>query len=109
MGNLRRSQRKECAVPVEGKEGTVFDRTQAVDFSKGGLGFISKHRIPKNKEIPIELELTPGGDPVFVVGKVTWVQKIKGSDYYRIGLSFTEVLHGSKSRLSRYFTQNKTE
>jgi len=102
----RKNRRRICFVPVEGKEGSVFDHTQAVDFSKGGLGFVSEHRIPVNKEIPIELELTAEGNPIFVIGKVQWVRRILDSKNYRVGVSFTDILRGSKSRLNQYFREH---
>ena len=85
----------------------MFDHTQVIDFSKGGIGFVSQHRIPLNKEMPIEIDLTAEGEPVFVVGRVQWVQRIENSTSYRIGLSFKDVLQGSKSRLSEYFKENQ--
>jgi len=105
MSEHRKNKRRSCFVPVEGKTGSVFDHTQAVDFSKGGLGFVSEHRIPVNKEIPIELELAVEGNPVFVIGKVQWVRRILDSKAYRIGVSFTDILRGSKSRLNQYFKE----
>lgn len=107
MTNLRKSERRVCLVPVDGKGGSVFDDTQTVDFSRGGLGFVSRHRIPVNKEIPIGIELNDNDEPVFVVGKVLWVRRILKSKQYRIGISFTDIRRGSKSRLNQYFTEKR--
>jgi len=109
MGNNRKNERYDCLVPIDGKDGSIFDQTQAVDFSKKGLGFVSRHRIPVNKEIPIEIELTVDGKPVFVVGRVQWVQRILNSKNYRIGISFKDVLKGSKSRLNQYFKEYQAD
>jgi len=109
MPNHRKNKRVTCHVPVDGKEGGVFDQTEAVDFSKGGLGFISHRRIPVNKEIPIEIELAVEGSPVFVIGRVQWVRRIPDSSNYRIGVSFKDVLRGSKSRLNQYFKEHKAD
>ena len=65
MPDHRRNKRQICVVPVEGKRDSVFDHTQVIDFSKGGIGFVSQHRIPLNKEMPIEIDLTAEGEPVF--------------------------------------------
>ena len=108
MSDNRRDTRHVCTVPVEGKKKSVFDDTQVVDFSKGGIGCISKHRIPVNKEVPIEIDLTEDGNPVFVVGRVKWVHRIGKTRSYRIGISFTDVMQGSKSRLKKYFQEAKT-
>lgn len=103
MTEHRKNERRFCGVPVEGKAGSVFDLTKTVDFSKGGFGFVSRHRIPVNRVIPIEIELTAEGKPIFVIGQVRWAHRILHSGNYRIGMSFTNVLEGSKSRLNRYF------
>jgi len=105
MSNQRKSKRHACLVPIDGKDGGLFDQTQTVDFSKRGLGFVSRHRIPVSKEIPIEIELTVDGKPAFVVGRVQWVRRILNSKNYRIGILFKEVLRGSSSRLNQYFKE----
>jgi len=103
---LRRARRKDCVVPVEGKQGTVFDGVRTVDISRGGVGFVSSKRIPINEKVVIELDFQPKVDPVLVVGQVKWVSKIKDSQLYRIGMSFTDdVEEDSGSRLKQYFTK----
>jgi len=109
MSNQRKSNRYACLVPIDGKDGSVFDQTQTVDFSKKGLGFVSRHRIPVSKEIPIEIELTVDGNSVFVVGRIQWVHRILNSKNYRIGISFKDVMKGSKSRLNQYFKKYRTD
>lgn len=105
MSEHRKSKRHLCFVPIEGKRGGVFDNTQTVDLSKGGMGFVSQRKIPLNKEIPIELDMTIDGNPVFVIGKVCWVTRVADSKNYRIGVSFKNILQGSKSRLNQYFKE----
>ncbi len=101
--NKRKIPRQGCRVPVEGKKDSLFESLETVDISKNGLGFISTHRIPVNKKIPIEINLSEDEDPVLVVGKVEWNRVIKGTDNYRIGVSFDSIMRGSKSRLLQYF------
>jgi len=109
MPNQRKSERYACLVPIDGKDGSVFDQTQTVDFSKKGLGFVSRHRIPVSKEIPIEIELTFDGNPLFVIGRVQWVHRIVNSKNYRVGISFKDIMKGSKSRLYQYFKKYRTD
>lgn len=104
--NKRRNKRLTCEVPLEGQKGSVFDATQVVDFSKGGLGFVSSRRIPVNKRIPIQLDLDEDDMPVLVIGRVKWARPINGTGQYRIGITFEEVMHGSKTRLQNYFRNN---
>jgi c-di-GMP-binding flagellar brake protein YcgR len=103
MKNKRRATRQDCLVPVDGKTGSAFENIRTVDVSKGGIGLVSKKRIPLKREIAVELDFSAEGEPVFAIGKVCWVKKIKGTDTYRIGLTFKDVLRGSKSRLNKYF------
>ncbi|MBU0469455.1 MAG: PilZ domain-containing protein [Candidatus Omnitrophica bacterium] len=100
----RQEHRWECLVPVEGKEGSSFEQIRTFDFSKGGFGFVSHYKMPLNKKINIEIDLSKDGEPVFVVGKVKWVRPIAGTDDYKVGVSFEEVLRGSKGRLDKYFS-----
>jgi c-di-GMP-binding flagellar brake protein YcgR len=105
--NKRKNARYSCAVMVDGKPGTEFDSSLTTDISKGGLGFVSSSSVPLNKQIVVELELKPEEDPVLVVAQVRWVRPLNdpGSAVkrYRVGMSFEDVLSGSKSRLERYF------
>ena len=99
--NKRKSKRFNCFVPIEGKTGSNFDSSQTVDISKGGIGFLSRKQIPLNKKIAIEIALAPDGESLLVIGKVTWVRPVDGS--FRIGVRFSDVIDGSRSRLDKYF------
>lgn len=103
--NKRKALRVNCTVPVEGKQGGIFDDTATVDISKGGMGFISRKQIPVNKKIAIEITLDQEEDPVLVVGRVRWVKYLTPNQLFRIGLKFINILSGRKSRLSDYFAQ----
>jgi len=109
MSNHRKNERYACLVPIDGRGGSVFDQTRTIDFSKRGLGFVSSHRIPIKKEIPIEIELTTDGMSVFVIGRVQWVHRILNSKNYRIGIAFKDIMQGSKSRLNQYFKEYHTD
>ena len=101
----RKSTRYQCSVPVESKEGTSFSQTQTVDISKTGIGFISSQVISVAEKIPIEIAFTPNGEAVLVMGEVKWIRPLSGSKKYRVGMTFTDVLQGTKSRLQQYFSQ----
>ena len=98
--NKRKSPRFDCYVPVDGKEGSVFSSTKTVDISRDGIGFISSHAVPLNERIAIELALKPDAEPVLVIGQVKWVRKVSDSDQYRIGLTFSDIIDGSKDFLN---------
>ena len=102
----RKNERHECFVPVESKKGSSFEDTQTVDISKSGIGFVSSHYLSFKQKIPIELALSPGSDPVLVMGEVKWIHPLSGRKKYRVGVTFNNILSGSKSRLDKHF-QNK--
>ncbi len=107
MNNKRKNKRFDCLVPVDGKKDSTFDGIRTVDYSKSGIGFISKNEIPVNQEIALEIDLDEMGDPAFVIGRVQWVRPVPESGCYRIGMEFKEVLRGSKSRLDQHFMGKK--
>jgi len=98
----RKYKRYICLVPVEGKEGSSFDTSQTVDISRDGIGFISSRAIPLNEKIVVEIALTPANEPILVLGEIKWVRKLSDVDNYRIGMTFLEVLSGSRLQLSKY-------
>ena len=102
MPNKRKTLRYTCAVPVDGKQGGPFERSKTVDFSPGGIGFISKHGITVNKEIAIQLDLSEQGHCALVVGKVQWVNPIAETNNFRIGVSFRDMLQGTRSHVKDY-------
>lgn len=62
---------------------------------------ISRHRLPVNKEIAIQLDLSEDGQSALVMGKVQWVNPI-AENYFRIGLAFKEMLQGSRANVKGY-------
>ncbi len=67
------------------------------------MGFISPKSISVEQKIPVELILTPGSDPVLVLGQVKWVRRLSGSHQYRVGMTFADLVRGSSSHLGKYF------
>ena len=95
----RKTRRFNCFVPVDGKEGSHFSAAKTVDISRDGIGFVSSRALPVNERIAIELALKPDTVPVLVIGEVRWVRKISDSEQYRIGLTFADVIDGSRDQL----------
>jgi c-di-GMP-binding flagellar brake protein YcgR len=104
----RKAKRYNCAVPVDGKQGSPFDHTRTVDISRNGIGFISDSALPLNQKIAVEIALSPEGEPVVVMGVVKWVRKLTDSEQYRIGMTFSQVLSGSQTRLNQYLRVDKS-
>lgn len=102
MQDKRKIPRHVCAVPVDGKQGGPFERSKTVDFSEGGLGFISRHKVAVNKEIAIQLDLSEEGHSALVVGKVQWVNPVAGTNNFRIGVSFRDMLQGARTNVKHY-------
>ncbi|MCD4779881.1 MAG: PilZ domain-containing protein [Candidatus Omnitrophica bacterium] len=106
--NKRKNKRLHCEVPVYGKANTRYDRVTTVDFCKDGMGLITEDEISVNEEIAIQIDLDED-DPVFVIGKVKWINPIADSQKYRIGMSFENVFRGSKTRLKKFFNGKNEE
>ena len=109
VANQRVEDRYNCLVPVEGKEGSEFDRTKTLDISRHGIGFLSSHPIGINQKIALEIILKPNTEPVMVVGVVKWVRKLEVSDQYRVGMAFSEIISGSSNRLDKYLSSKRWE
>ena len=107
--NQRSETRYNCLVPVDGKEGSVFDRTKTLDISRHGIGLISSQHIGINQKIALEIVLKPNTEPVMVIGVVKWVRKLGNTDQYRVGLVFSEVISGSSTRLDKYLASKRWE
>ena len=101
--NQRCEDRKNCFVPVESKDGSTFDSTKTFDISRHGIGFLSLKPIAINQKIALELVLKPNTEPVMVIGVVKWVRKIETTNQYRVGMTFSEIIAGSSTRLDKYF------
>ncbi|MBF0387928.1 MAG: PilZ domain-containing protein [Candidatus Omnitrophica bacterium] len=99
LANKRKSPRFDCYVPVDGKQGSAFASTKTVDISREGIGFLSSHPVAINERVAIELALKPDSEPVLVIGEVKWVRKVSDSDQYRIGLTFSDIIEGSRDLL----------
>ncbi len=106
MGKIeqRKTTRRSCLVPVDGKQGTELSEIFSVDISRTGLGFMSKKRLPVNKRIAVEVELGPDQASVIMLGEIKWVRPAGSIENYRVGMKFIKVLaSGSRSRLTQYF------
>lgn len=96
--------RKSCAVPIEGKKGSLFDNIYTVDISRAGIGLVARDEVAINQEIVVEVELQPGQEPVLMLGQVRWARPVSSTGNYRIGIKFIKVLSpGARSRLTDYF------
>src|ERR1700683_1921642 len=107
--NQRSEARHSCFVPVESKEGSVFDQTKTLDISRHGIGFLSSHPVGINQKIALEIVLKPNTEPVMVIGVVKRVRKIRNSEQYSVGMVFSEIISGSPTRLDKYLTSKHWE
>jgi len=99
--NKRKTPRFDCDVPVDCKDGGMFEAAKTVDISRDGIGFLSDRAVPLNERVAIELVLKPDTEPVLVIGEVKWVRKIPRSSNYRIGLNFADVIEGSRNDIDQ--------
>lgn len=109
VANKRKYYRSDCLVPVDGKKDDFFSDIRTIDFSKRGLGFLSKKAIPIGKTISIELDLNEYEPPVLVIGKIVWCRYDETDKKFRVGVEFVDILRGSKSRLDQYFKKQSVK
>ncbi len=102
MQNKRKNPRHTCTVPVDAQKGGPFNASKTVDFSQGGLGLISDHKISLNKEIAIQLDLSEEGQSALVVGRVQWVSPIAETNNFRVGVVFKDMVQGSRANVKDY-------
>lgn len=102
----RNSPRYDCRVPVLCRKGTLFDNSQTIDISKGGVGLISSKFIPLDTNLVMEIALSPKAEPLLAVGRVKWVQKLGVQERYRVGMAFSDISQGCQSRLADYLTKS---
>ena len=101
----RKSQRLDCRVPIMCRRGSLFDNSQTMDISDGGVGLLSPKMVPVNTNMIMEIALAEKQEPILCVGKVRWVQKSGIADSFRIGMNFTDIAEDCKNRLSQYLEQ----
>ncbi|MDP2939507.1 MAG: PilZ domain-containing protein [Candidatus Omnitrophota bacterium] len=102
VNEKRSCSRFGCRVPILCRKGTLFDNSQTMDISKGGVGLISSKFIPLNSNLVMEIALSPKSEPLLAVGKVKWVQKLGSQERYRVGMAFTDISAQAGNRLEDY-------
>lgn len=102
----RKKKRQSCCVPVDGKLGATRGTSLTVDISESGLGLMAERSVPVGKKIAVEIEISPQEEPLLFMGKVLWVQKLTGSQRYRLGMKFANSLFPeSRTRLRDFFSR----
>lgn len=102
--NERKNARHKCYVPVDSKEGSAFESILTLDISRAGMGLLSSREIPVDEKIAVELDLDSEREPVLVMGKVVWVEKLPDLEKFRLGMKFTDGLSdNATSRLKQQY------
>ncbi|MDD3374278.1 MAG: PilZ domain-containing protein [Candidatus Omnitrophica bacterium] len=101
--NKRLNARYECRVPLLDEKREVLSSSQTTDISKSGVGFVSACFIPANTNMMVELSLTRDGSPVLVQGRVKWVERMKNSSNFRVGMVFPDISPQAESRIENCF------
>jgi len=99
----RKAIRHKCFVPVEANTTSPFSDLCTFDIGKGGMGLVSRKKVPVHKHIAVEVDMVANGDPALVMGEVRWVRKDYETGTYKVGLKFIKVLSsGSRTRLKTF-------
>ena len=80
-----------------------FQGTTAYDLSQGGIRIRSEQFIALGTPIRVKFNLE-NEDVVVLTGKVVWVQKESGGDYYQLGVDFPDAESNlfPKKRIQEY-------
>jgi len=75
-----------------------------VDFSLGGICFISHRPLKTDSQIKIRLELIKSGRPIYVKGRVAWLSKVEPATAeavtkYKIGAQFVGLTNNDRKIL----------
>ncbi len=104
--DLRRFPRQQFreAVQFQMKEPQQLGWCLGCDISEGGLRIHFENFVPLNTEMIVWVKL-PSGRILGLSGRVVWANQIPHSDYYHLGLKFTEnqPSEATKQEFQRYF------
>lgn len=84
------------------KSFSKFNFTLMRDISEGGLKFVSEEFIPPKTDLVLEFKLSPEAEMIKAVAEIVWIQQIRGSDWYRIGIQFLNINPERKKEIARY-------
>lgn len=75
------------------------DMFPLVNISEGGVQFLSHKAMEKNQRVDLVVSIPGESEPFRVNGRVAWVEKMDGRDFYRVGAAFVGLKEKDLARL----------
>lgn len=75
------------------------DMFPLVNISEGGIQFLSHKEMTKDERVELAVSIPGEPEPLRVGGRVAWVEKMSGRDFYRVGAAFVGMSEKDKGRL----------
>jgi len=76
--------------------------TLTKDLSLEGVRCVSPTSLPVATQVSVELGLSPGTEPITLLGRMAWFRNLPYSEQFDLGITFTEINSQTKRRLSTY-------
>lgn len=70
-----------------------------VNISEGGIQFLSHKAMARDDRVDLAISIPGEAELLRVGGRVAWVEKMEGRDFYRIGAAFVGMTEEDKGRL----------
>ena len=76
------------------------------NFSKEGIGILSKESLEKGKDLELELSIPGDNVPVVLQGEIAWASDpMTSRSQYKSGLKFKKVANKDRGRILEYIYQ----
>ncbi len=75
------------------------DMFPLVNISEGGIQFLSHKEMTRDERVELAVSIPGEAEPLRVGGRVAWVEKMDGRDFYRVGAAFVGMTEKDKGRL----------
>ena len=75
------------------------DMFPLVNISEGGVQFLSHKEMERNAIVELVVSIPGESEPIQVKGRVAWIEKMEGREFYRIGAAFVGLKEKDLARL----------
>ena len=89
--------------------GPTSDRSSTVDVSRAGMRFKSRHFIPINSFLRIDVSRLCSDHAVQLSGLVRWIDKVDGDHYFDVGIELLVSRDTDWWAWTKYATTRVTE
>ncbi|RKY41865.1 MAG: hypothetical protein DRP85_04615 [Candidatus Makaraimicrobium thalassicum] len=107
MGEKRKYVRFDVLMDAICRIGSSFKKLKVNNFSKEGIGILSRELFSKGEDLKIEM-MIPGDDvPVLFEGEIVWMNELASdSADCQGGIKFKKISSGERGRILEYIYRN---